>query len=184
MPTSPAVDRSLVKAVVDTRSVLLRQAQRMMRDRGSAEDAAQDALLAALSNLRHFRGDAQLNTWLYRVAANAVLMNLRRERRTRQRTVRALARLPQKDNWLHGSGTGSLPQHLLEEAQSAVGLRRAIARLPAHYRAVVQGCDLDERPLDEVAASLGVTVGGLRTRRLRAHRMLKDALLRARKEEN
>lgn len=167
---------ALVQAVAASRPALVRQAQRMLRQSGSAEDAAQDAVVAALSNLDRFRGDAHLSTWLYRVAANAVLMSLRRERRATQRTARALAMLPRDASWLHGSTSGSGAQRQLEDAQSAQLLRWTIEQLPEHYRAVVLKCDIDEQPLDEVAVALGITVGGVRTRRLRAHRMLKDAL--------
>jgi RNA polymerase sigma-70 factor (ECF subfamily) len=167
-PASP----SLAQAIAASRPLIVRQAQRMMRRDGNAVDAAQDALLAALSNLQRFRGDAQLGTWLYRVAANAVLMTLRRERRAGQRTARALSQLPRESNWLHGCATPTQPH-----------LRSAIDKLPERYRAVVLQCDLAERPLDEVAASLGVTVDGVRTRRLRAHRMLKDALRKAPEEK-
>lgn len=177
MPTNQTSDcSSLVQAVAASRPALVRQAQRMMRRGASAEDAAQDAVVAALSNLGRFRGDAHLSTWLYRVAANAVLMTLRRERRATQRTARALNQLPRDNSWLHGCGSDVEAQRQLEDAQSAQLLRWTIEQLPERYRLVVLQCDIDERPIDEVALALGITVGGVRTRRLRAHRMLKDAL--------
>jgi RNA polymerase sigma-70 factor (ECF subfamily) len=151
----------------------------MLRSSDGAEDAAQDALVAALSNLDRFRGDAQLGTWLYRVGANAVLMTMRRDRRTADRTVRATAQLPQESCWLHGSSGSPQPQFQLEAAQRAQLLRWAVEQLPERYRSVVMQCDLDERPIEEVATALGISIGGVRTRRLRAHRMIKDALQRS-----
>lgn len=173
--------QTLVEALANSRPALLKQAQRMLRGSGGVEDATQDALLSALAHLPYFRGDAQLGTWLYRVGANAVLMNLRKERRASERTRRAMQALPRESSWLHGCGSGDAPHRLLEAAQQADALRSAIAALPEHYRQVVAACDLDERPVDEVAKDLGMTVGGVRTRRLRAHRLLKHAL-RARAE--
>src|SRR5262245_43560298 len=95
-PTSPT---NLVEAVAQSRPALLRQARRMLRDESGAEDAAQDAIVQALSHLSYFRGDAQLGTWLYRVGANAVLMTMRRERRASQRTSRAAASVPDGASW-------------------------------------------------------------------------------------
>src|SRR5207253_9860648 len=62
--------RDLAAAVAGGRPLLVRQARRMMRDEDGAEDAAQDAMVAALRHLHEFRGDAQVGTWLYRVGAN------------------------------------------------------------------------------------------------------------------
>lgn len=168
--------KTLVDAVAQSRPALLRQARRMLRDDSGAEDAAQDALVAALSHLDYFRGDAQLGTWLYRVGANAVLMTMRRDRRSGERTNRAVANLPKEVSWLHGCGNMQLPQNLMEDAQQTQLLRWAIEQLPEHYRCVVVQCDIDEKPVHEVAEALGLTVGGVRTRRLRAHRMLRSTL--------
>lgn len=174
--TGPTPPINLVEAVAMSRPALLRQARRMLRDESGAEDAAQDAIVQALSHLSYFRGDAQLGTWLYRVGANAVLMTMRRERRASQRTSRAAASVPDGSSWLHGASAQTLAQAQLEADQAGELLRWAIEQLPEHYRCVVVQCDLDERPVQEVAASLGLTVGGVRTRRLRAHRLLRSTL--------
>lgn len=167
---------ALAAAIADSRPVMLRQARRMLRGGEGAEDATQDALLAALNHMDCFRGDAQLGTWLYRVGANAVLMSLRRQRRAGERTQRALSQQPGDGCWLHGARASTQPHAQLEEAQNAELLRWAIDKLPERYRAVVMQCDLAEKPVEEVAEALGITIGGVRTRRLRAHRMLRTTL--------
>lgn len=169
-------NQTLAQAVAQSRPALVRQARRMLRDETSAEDAAQDALVAALSHMDCFRGDAQVGTWMYRVGANAVLMTMRRERRASDRTHRAMASLPKESSWLSGSGSTEPAQWKLEDSQQADLLRWAIEQLPERYRLVVVQCDLDEKPVQEVAESLGLTIGGVRTRRLRAHRMLRETL--------
>lgn len=175
-PAAASVPSTLALAVAQSRQALVRQARRMLRDDSGAEDAAQDALVAALSHLNYFRGDAQLGTWLYRVGANAVLMTMRRNRRSVRRTQRAAGSLPKEASWLHGTSDCPPAQTQLEGVQQAQLLRWAIERLPERYRCVVIQCDLDEKPLQEVAESLGLSVGGVRTRRLRAHRMLRSTL--------
>lgn len=168
--------QSLVESVAASRPALLRQARRMLRDESGAEDAAQDALVLALSHLSYFRGDSQLGTWLYRVGANAVLMTMRRERRASERKTRAAALQPGDASWLNGSAAQAQAQAQLEDSQQGQLLRWAIEQLPERYRCVVVQCDLDEKPVHEVAAELGLSIGGVRTRRLRAHRMLRSAL--------
>ncbi len=55
-------------------------------------------------------------------------------------------------------------------------LRDAVARLPRSYREVVQACDLDERPVREVAAERGTTPGAVHMVRSRAHERLRELL--------
>ena len=167
---------NLADAVAARRPLLVKQARRMLRDGANAEDVVQDAIIAALKHLDNFRGDAQLGTWLYRVGANAVLMGMRRDRRAADRTTRASANLTEEANWLGGVQSGVAAQQYLEQYEQAELLRWAVEQLPAHYRCVVMLCDLNEQPLEEVARSLDLTPGGVRTRRLRAHRMLRATL--------
>src|SRR6266498_5247791 len=57
------------------------QALRLVRDRQDAEDVAQEAYLRVFRGLAGFRGDAQFETWLYRIVANAAMSHLRKRRR-------------------------------------------------------------------------------------------------------
>lgn len=168
----------LIEEVIKNRPILVRQAHKLFHNLAYAEDAAQDALVSALSHLDNFRGDSQVSTWLYKVGTNAALMNIRRMKRAKDHTQRAMIDSPISGYWLHGNTSLQGPQSALEGTQQQHILHQAVAQLPEHYRKVVALCDLNEQPIDQVAASLGLTVGGVRTRRLRAHRMLrKNALL-------
>src|SRR5919108_2922607 len=57
------------------------QALRLVGDRQEAEDVAQEAYLRVFRGLAGFRGDAQFETWLYRIVANAAMSHLRKRRR-------------------------------------------------------------------------------------------------------
>ncbi len=59
---------------------------RILGNHADAEDAAQDAFLAAYRNFERFRGESRVSTWLYRIATNAALMKLRKERPRRNLT--------------------------------------------------------------------------------------------------
>ncbi len=169
---SPFQPAAFITDVVRGREALLRQARRMLRDGHGAEDAVQDAMVAALRHAGRFRGEARVSTWL-----SAVLMGLRRDRRAAARVRRAAAE-PGDTTWLNGSGENAPAPARLEAAERVRELRRMVAALPRRYREVVLLCDLDERPVEEVARSLGLSAGGVRTRRLRAHRMLRDLATR------
>lgn len=174
--STPPCPPALTASIAAAREQLVRQVLRMMRNPDDAEDVAHDALAAALANIHRYRGDAKLATWLYRVGANAALMALRRERRAVARTARALVMLPPESNWLHGAGGSESAPQQLEQAHREHLLRWAVSELPAHYRTVITACDLDECAIPTVAAVHGLTTAGVRTRRLRALRLLRARL--------
>jgi RNA polymerase sigma-70 factor (ECF subfamily) len=54
--------------------------QAILKNEADAEDAAQEAVLKAFTNLAKFRGDSKFSTWLFRIATNEALMKLRKQR--------------------------------------------------------------------------------------------------------
>src|ERR1700747_1921845 len=52
----------------------------ILRNEADAEDAAQEAMLKALANIRQFRAEARFSTWLIQITVNEALMRRRRER--------------------------------------------------------------------------------------------------------
>ena len=58
-------------------------AYRMMNNAQDAEDVTQETFLSAYRNWASFRGGSSVGTWLYRIAVNACLMRLRKEKRAR-----------------------------------------------------------------------------------------------------
>ena len=75
---SPAEMLSVVSHCLPS---LHRYAYRFLGNRADAEDAVQDALLAAYKHLSEFRGDAQLSTWLTTIVINCARMHLRKQSR-------------------------------------------------------------------------------------------------------
>ncbi len=56
---------------------------RVLNNHADAEEAAQDAFLSAYRNFEKFRGESKVSTWLYRIAVNAALMKLRKDKNKR-----------------------------------------------------------------------------------------------------
>ena len=59
---------------------------RVLNNHADAEEAAQDAFLSAYRNFSKFRGESKVSTWLYRIAVNAALMTLRKDKNKRTLT--------------------------------------------------------------------------------------------------
>jgi RNA polymerase sigma-70 factor (ECF subfamily) len=156
-----------------TRTQLVRTARRILSD-DECEDAAHDAVVQALVSASRFREDAQVGTWLYRIAFNAALMKQRSARRASQR----LLRVQREGHLLPVATSGASPpaSWLIEEGEQRAHLRAAVAQLPEVYRTVIERCVYEEQEPESVARALGITPSALRTRFARARDRLRQLL--------
>ncbi len=159
-----------------TRNLLVRTASRVLPGDDS-EDAAHDAVVQALVHAGKFREDAQVATWLYRIAFNAALVR----RRCAQRTSQRLQRVQREQGVTLGTAHAPISTRLdsaraLEEQELRSRLRAAVNALPPDYRTVVERCVYQEQDADQVAAELGISASALRTRITRARDRLRDLL--------
>lgn len=134
-------------------------------DRHRMDDVLQDAYLRAFRGLGSFRLDAHLGSWLYRIAYNACIDELRRLRRHPVPADPA--------DGFDPPATGSGPD---EQVSAADATRRALARLPEDQRitvVMVDGEGLDNRT---VASLLGVAPGTVASRLSRARSAMRQHL--------
>jgi len=110
-----------------------------------AEDAAQDAFVAAFQGLGAFRGDSQFSTWLYRIAMRIAL-------RSRQRNLRSAGEQMPELSTAH-------PEERLISRESARRCLAALDALSADQRAVVSLCAIDGMEYKQVASVLGIPEG-------------------------
>ena len=158
---------------------LFRIARAILKDDAEAEDAVQDAYLEAFRHIAAFRGDAQVATWLTRIAINQALMRLRRHKRERQ-----VVPFPAEG----GDATRAASDVVDRKAESpAAATLRAEVRtvvesrideLPAAFRAVFILRDVEEMTVQETADCLGIPPATVRTRLFRARALLREALAR------
>jgi RNA polymerase sigma-70 factor (ECF subfamily) len=138
-------------------------ALRMLGEPSAAEDAAQDALLRAFTRLDLYREGEPFGAWLHGIVRNRCIDILRS--RTRAAAVYPLLPAAQAD--AESDAIRSL------EAQ---GVRRALSRLPSRDRALLVLRYWEDRPMEEVARSLGMTDGAARVALHRARRALAGEL--------
>jgi RNA polymerase sigma-70 factor (ECF subfamily) len=147
------------------------QALRLVGDRQDAEDVAQDAYVRAFRGLGSFRGDAQFETWLYRIVANAAMSHLRRRRRFGELLVEEA----DEDRTLELPS----PARVAEEAVDRDVLARAMETLPLSLRSVVVLKDVYGFSCEEIGELVGTTEGAVKVRLHRARRRLKALLFGA-----
>ena len=136
-------------------------------DAALAEDAAQEAFLAAWRGLPRFRGDSRFSTWLYRLTTNAAIDWLRREKRHRGMDDVTELELPD-------DGPG--PQDQAEQAEAQQAVRRALGQLSEEHRQVLLLRYMQELDYGEIAVALGISEGTVKSRINRAKARLKELL--------
>jgi RNA polymerase sigma-70 factor (ECF subfamily) len=149
----------------------------ILRDRGDAEDEAQNAYWNAFQHLDQYQGDAEFSTWLARIVVNQCLMFIRTRRR---------ARFLHLDAGIPGYPSGSIdlpswrpdPEGEMGRRQLQEVLEREIRCIPALLRNVVLLRDVEELPIVEVADRLGISVSAAKSRLLRARIELRQRVLR------
>lgn len=153
-------------------------ALRLCGDPTDAEDLAQDALIRALKALSTFRGESSVETWLYRITVNTWKNRVRSEVRRGSGKTASLEAFASED---HG---GELPFQgddppvgaQLESQERDAAIQSALLELDEESRAVILLRDLEGMAYEEIAASLGVPEGTVKSRLSRARQALKDKL--------
>jgi len=160
---------------------MLAVARRLLRHEEEAEDAVQEAFLAAWRALPRFEGQSRLGTWLHRIVVNAALMRLRARRRRPEAAIEDL--LPHFDETGHRiEDAPPLPaaDTELARAQLRAAVRRCIDRLPESHRTVILLRDVEELDTREVATLLGISEAAAKVRLHRARQALRTLLVRER----
>ena len=142
----------------------------ILHDRAAAEDLAQEVFVKLWQALPRYDGRAQLSTWIYAITRNAAVSALRSRRRT--------VSLSDEDVRAEAEGIARETADSPDDA----ALRRRIEALPEKQRQAVTLYYLDERPVDEVAAMMGIPVNTAKTHLHRARASLAAALGAARED--
>jgi RNA polymerase sigma-70 factor (ECF subfamily) len=154
-------------------------AYRITGDAEMAADATQEAFLSAYRKLKGFRGGS-FRAWLYRIVTNACYDELRRRKRRPAASLEAI-----EEDAASGDGIGAVeslfageegPEPAVERSELRQAIERCLGRLPADFRTVVVLADILALDYKEVAASVGVPIGTVRSRLARARARLRECL--------
>ena len=140
-------------------------AYRMCGDLRLAEDASQEAFVRVWQNLNSYKPQYAFRSWLYRIAANAALDALRRERPTAELDPLSLA------------DPAATPEQTAEQDQQAAHVRQAIAQLSPPLRMVLILREYQELTYQEIADVLDIPVGTVMSRLNSARALLRKELL-------
>jgi RNA polymerase sigma-70 factor (ECF subfamily) len=150
---------------------------RLMGSQAPAEDAAQEAFIAAYRHLDRFRGGS-FRAWLFRIAANACYDEMRRRK---ARPATSLDRTAGEDDRpFEPPDTGATMEEHAANAELREALEAALLRLPADQRLAVILCDVHGFDYGEIAVAMNVSLGTVKSRINRARTRLRSLLMEQR----
>jgi RNA polymerase sigma-70 factor (ECF subfamily) len=136
--------------------------RRFLGDAAAAEDVAQEVFLRLYRSLPSFAHQARFSAWVFKIARNAALDELRRQRR-RERLVVAAASVADR-------GTGSDGT----TGEARVEIEAVLASLPDDLRETVVLVEVFGLPYAEVSEVVGAPVGTIKSRMFRARERMQD----------
>ena len=140
-----------------------------------ARDATQETFLAAFRNLRGFRGEAKVSSWLHRIAVNQCIT---RQRRAKVRSESALEEEQEKNSSSFSMPLDFSPSRLTEGAQVTQAVRNAVNSLPLELRQVVVMKEFEELTFREISEALELPLSTVKSRLYTALRQLQMKLQR------
>jgi len=156
---------------------------RVLNDRESADDLAQEVFVRIYVHRRNYRRGSKFSTWLFTIAANLAKNEIRR--RVRKRHWFSLDALQDllKDSTPQLADPTEGQERSMEREQLQELMARAIATVPEKYRLALVLRDVEGLPYEEIAIVLGIPGGTVRSRINRARSMLKRKLQPLLREE-
>jgi RNA polymerase sigma-70 factor, ECF subfamily len=165
--------------VAEHQRMVVQLATNLLGDREEALDLSQEVFLRVFSTIHRFRGQSSLRTWIYRIAIN--------QARNRHRFWRRRHRADQVSLDQHMAAHGDClccheasPDGVLAQKELAAQLVHALDQLPFDQRTAIVLREIDGLSYDEIAYSLGVAVGTVKSRLTRARKSLRQELAEAR----
>ncbi|HEX7545491.1 MAG TPA: sigma-70 family RNA polymerase sigma factor [Gemmatimonadaceae bacterium] len=152
---------------------------RMVRDSATAEDLAQDTFIKVLNHIDKYRSEFKLSSWLFKIANNVAIDHLRR----RQIATISMSGSPHAGTASEVEATSfdvaSDDESALDEMESkelGSAIERAIARLRPEYRSCILLRHVEDRSYEEIAATLDLPLGTVKTYIHRARQQLRESL--------
>jgi RNA polymerase sigma-70 factor (ECF subfamily) len=147
----------------------------MLRSQPAAEDLAQDVFVKLFTQLESYRYQSSFSHWLFRLARNAAIDHMRRNKVRRAASLDAEPEegLPLQERL---AGNGPLPSERLETSERDQKIRQAVESLPEDFRTALVMREWGDEPYEAIAAALEISEGTVKSRIFRARQMLAKKL--------
>jgi RNA polymerase sigma-70 factor (ECF subfamily) len=169
-------DAACTRLVTDHQRMVYQLALHLLGDRQEALDLSQEVFLRVFRMLPQFRGQSTLKTWIYRIVVTQASNRQRWWRRRRRAQQVALDDHVAAHGELQDSRGDTLPDRALQKVETAGRVWSALNALPFDQRVAIVLREIDGLSYDEIAGSMGVAVGTVKSRLARARLTLRASL--------
>jgi RNA polymerase sigma-70 factor (ECF subfamily) len=152
---------------------------RMVRDSTAAEDLAQDSFIKVLNHLDKYRPEFKFSSWLFKIANNVAIDHLRRrtiDTISMDGSPHAMSATEVAATSFDIPDTSESPLDELAARELGTSIERAIAGLRPEYRNCIMLRHVEGRSYEEIAATLDLPLGTVKTYIHRARHQLREAL--------
>jgi RNA polymerase sigma-70 factor (ECF subfamily) len=169
-------EAACTRLVTDHQRMVYQLALHLLGDSQEALDLSQEVFLKVFRTLRQFRGQSTLRTWIYRIVVNQASNRQRWWRRRHRSQQIGLEDLKATRGELPEPRVSSMPDRVLQQRETSDRVWNALKQLPFDQRAVIVLREIDGLSYEEIATSLDVAVGTVKSRLARARENLRLTL--------
>ncbi|SEL72618.1 RNA polymerase sigma factor [Parapedobacter koreensis] len=149
--------------------LVLSMVRRVIKDEESVKDVCQEVFIKVYKNLKHFKQESRLSTWIAQIAYTTSLDYLKS-------MMRRQAVTDQVDDYQNKLAGEYHPGHALDQKEMRTFILKMIDQLPENYRLVVSLFHIDDYSYQEIAQITGLSEGTIKSHLFRARKLLKEKL--------
>ena len=152
---------------------------RLVRDREKSEDLAQETFIKVLNALDRYDPSYKFSSWIFKIAHNTSLDHLRKKELhtlSLEGSPHAESASDQEASAIQALSTEETPEDYAASRELGATLEVAIGKLRPEYRTAIIMCHVEGRPYEEIAETMGVPLGTVKTYIHRARNELKKDL--------
>jgi RNA polymerase sigma-70 factor (ECF subfamily) len=172
-------EEACAELVADHQRMVFQLSLHLLNDHEEARDLSQDVFLQVFRTIHRFRGQSALRTWIYRIAVNQARNRQRWWRRRHRASQVSLDEHIEQHGEFVASDARGKPDQVLGRKELASRIWDALEALPFDQRTAVVLREIDGLSYDEIAFSLGIAIGTVKSRLTRAREALRAQLREA-----
>lgn len=152
-------------------------ALRMMNNPEDAKDISQDVFIKAFKNIAKFDGKSSFSTWIYRIAVNTCIDEIRK--RKGKDTLSMDKEIEGEENSFANQLESNEPTPEVQflDKEKSIAIQNAINKLSLEHKTMITLRDLQGLSYTEISEAVGISIGTVKSRITRARKNLKDIIM-------
>lgn len=164
------------KIVNSYKNRIFGMAYKFTNDYDETQDLAQEVFLKVYRQIKNFRGDSKLSTWIYRISVNTCLDWKKKKNRLKSINFSSMVNEENKDQTIDIKDESMLPDEVILKGEDQKQVHKLIYELSDKYKTVLIMYHFNEMSYSDIATALNIPQRTVETRLYRARRMLKDKI--------